>query len=173
MMTNQNEPWLDTDYDPYEGMDDHERMRAGCLHFIIFIASMMVMLIIAALCNSCTTTKYVEVERTKTDTCYVAQKQRDSIYIEKYRHDSVFIQQRGDTVFYYKWLTVYQDQWRDRVVHDSIYISKTDTLNIETIEVREKSLSLWQRVRMATGTVALFIIAIGIAIYFIRRIFKD
>jgi hypothetical protein len=172
MMTNPNEPWLDTDYDPYKGMDDQDRMLAGCLHIVIFIVGMMVMLVIAALCNSCTTTKYVEVERTKTDTCYVTQHQRDSIYIEKYRHDSVSIQQRGDTVFVNKWLTVYQDQWRDRVVHDSIYLSKTDTLNLVKVEVREKPLTPWQRTRMACGTASLVIVAFGIVICFIRRILK-
>jgi hypothetical protein len=172
MMTNPNEPWLDMDYDPYKGMDDQDRMLAGCLHIVIFIVGMMVMLVIAALCNICTTTKYVEVERTKTDTCYVTQHQRDSIYIEKYRHDSVFIQQRGDTVFVNKWLTVYQDQWRDRVVHDSIYLSKTDTLNLVKVEVREKPLTPWQRTRMACGTASLVIVAFGIVICFIRRILK-
>jgi hypothetical protein len=78
----------------------------------------------------------------------------------------------GDTVFVNKWLTVYQDQWRDRVVHDSIYLSKTDTLNLVKVEVREKPLTPWQRTRMACGTASLVIVAFGIVICFIRRILK-
>lgn len=173
MITNPEDPYHNADYDPFKGLSDDDRMRAGCLQFAMFILMMAALIAVAAVFGSCTTTRYVDVERVKTDTCYVVQKQRDSIYVEKYRHDSVFIQQRGDTVFFYKWLTVYQDQWRDRVVHDSIYLSKTDTLNIETIEVREKPLTPWQRTRMACGTVSLFLVAIGLAIYFIRRTFND
>ena len=44
----------------------------------------------------------------------------DSVYV----HDSVYIRE-GDTVFIIRWRTF----WRDRLVHDTVYDHRTDTIH--------------------------------------------
>ena len=69
-----------------------EASYRGCFFTSIGI---VVLAIIALLLSSCTTTKYVEVPVTKTDTLIVTDHQRDSVYL----HDSITIKQQGDTIW--------------------------------------------------------------------------
>ena len=106
---------------------------------------------------SCKTKERI-VETVRTDTCYVDRWQRDSIYIETLKHDSVLIREKGDSVLIERWHTQYVDRWRDRIVHDSIYIAHTDTLR-QTVTV-PATLSHWQRFRMSLGNIALLVLLI-------------
>ena len=76
---NPNEPWMQTGYDPYKGMSLKERQQAGCIHGVLFVVAVVVLIIIAALCHGCTTTKEVIVEKVRTDTVYQNHMQHDSI----------------------------------------------------------------------------------------------
>lgn len=44
-----NDVWRMTGYDPYKGMTDDERMKAGCLQVIAFVVTALMLLILAAL----------------------------------------------------------------------------------------------------------------------------
>lgn len=116
--------------------------------------------LLSLMLTGCKTHEQV-VEVVRTDTIIVKNIQRDSIYIEQEKHDSVYIHQQGDTVLIEKWHTEWRDRWRDKVLHDSIYIAKRDTVT-HYIEV-EKSLTKWQQMRLTLGGVMLWMmLALGI-----------
>jgi hypothetical protein len=58
---NPNDNWMQTGYDPYKGMNDVDRMTAGCLQGVAVIVAVILGLLLCALLSSCTTTKYVTV----------------------------------------------------------------------------------------------------------------
>ena len=131
-------------------------VTGGCLsHVIIFIVGFLLAVL---LLGSCTTTKYVTVPEVHTDTLMVTQHSRDSIYV----HDSIWVseQQRGDTILLTttKWLTKYVE----RLSHDTIYKSKTDSVpQPYPVEVKVPAdLTWWQRFRLHTGDIALAVLGI-------------
>ena len=73
-----------------------------------------VILIMALIFTSCTTTRVVE--RVRTDTLMITKHQRDSIWL----HDSTIVKVKGDTVEVERWHTKYVE----KAVHDTIYIKK-------------------------------------------------
>ena len=72
--------------------------------------------------GACRSVRYIPVERVHHDSVTNILYQRDSIY----QHDSVFIREREDTVLVERWHT----RWRDRVSHDTLYMSKADTIRV-------------------------------------------
>lgn len=58
---NPNDNWMQTGYDPYKGMNDVDRMTAGCLQGMAVIVAVILGLLLCALLSGCTTTKYVPV----------------------------------------------------------------------------------------------------------------
>lgn len=129
----------------------------GCVGFILVP---VIVMIIVFLLGGCAPARTIEREAVRTDTVVVNNTQRDSIFVETLRHDSIFVQMKGDTVIFTRWRTEYRDRWRDRLIHDSIYIAHTDTLRTETTVEVPQRLSLWQRTRMAIGTLALLLIGL-------------
>ena len=131
-------------------------------HTIIALAAAVVLL---AGCK--TKERVVSVEHQTTDTLWQTQVQRDSIYII----DSTYIYEwtDGDTVH------ITRDRWKTRYVErmkrDTVYRSKTDTVNVAYETVREVPcrLTWWQQVRMALGTVALMAGALWLAVRAFRR----
>jgi len=120
--------------------------------------SVVVLLAVAAVLGSCTTTKYVEVPKVHTDTLYVSKMQKDSIYL----HDSIFVNQwqSGDTIYQTRdrWHTA----WRDRLVTDTVLHMVTDTVPKPYPVIQEKkveaALTWWQRFRMMLGDIAIIIV---------------
>ena len=127
------------------------------------IALCMAVLVALSLLSSCTTTKYVEVERVMYDTTYVTKWQKDSVWL----HDSVLVKDRGDTVLIEKWHT----EWRDRLRVDTLYKATHDTIPqpYPVTEYVEKELSWWQQLRLWLGNVLLAVLA-GAAVYGVIRI---
>lgn len=119
---------------------------------------------IALLC-SCTRTVYtpVETERYHTDTLRIIQQRTDSILLR----DSVSLITRNDTVFY----TKYRDRTRlvERV--DTVYKHIADSARISVPYPVEKSLSWWQRTKMACGNIAIWfiILFIGYILFLLLR----
>lgn len=101
---------------------------------------------------SCQSVKYVPVETVRTDSIYINQVQRDSIY----RHDSIYIREKGDTV----WMEKYKYIYRDKIVRDTMYINRTDTIR-ESYPV-EKELTHWQQIKLELGGWAFGIIIVFI-----------
>lgn len=137
---NPNDMWRNNGYDPYKGMSDEERMKAGCIQLAGIVGTIIVALLICALFGSCTTTKYVQVPVVHNDTTIVTKHHRDSIYVEK--HDSIVLQTKGDTVTIDRWH--FRDRWRDRVMVDTFYQSKTDTVIVVKEAAKAEAVPLWK-----------------------------
>ena len=50
--TNPNDPWMQTGYDPFKGMSEDERMKAGCMQAVVFVLMIALGLGNARLCIS-------------------------------------------------------------------------------------------------------------------------
>lgn len=137
-----------------------QNVLVGCVGFIIVPIILMVIIFLFGACSPAQT---VVRDVVRTDTVIVNNTQRDSIYIETLRHDSVFVKMKGDTVIFTHWRTEYRDRWRDRIVHDSIFIAHTDTLRTETTVEVERRSPMWKRALMTVGALALLVIVMGVA----------
>lgn len=137
--------------DPYKGLTDDERMKAGCLQGLGYIVAVVIAFAVCALFGSCTTTKYVPVIEHHTDTLIQAKVQHDSIHV----HDSISVTQNGDTVRIEKWHTKYVESIR----HDTLYIAKNDTVPQPYPVIKEvpAELTWWQQLRMHIGGILLFV----------------
>ena len=122
---------------------------------------------------SCRTQERV-VEVVKTDTLIIKDVQRDSIYVESLKHDSIYIHQKGDTVLIEKWHTEWRDRWRDREKHDTLYISKHDTISqtiVKTdVKEKEKKLTWWEKVRLHLANILLWLLLIVAIIFGVKWI---
>lgn len=113
----------------------------------------------------CSRTQYVPVETVRRDSIYLTQIQRDSIY----KYDSIYIKERGDTVFVdrYKYLFV------DKLRHDTLYLSRTDTVRVPYPVERE--LTRWERFRLDVGgyavcaVVVTILIVVGYTVYKLKK----
>ena len=125
---------------------------------IIFFVSLM--LVMSIIC-SCTTTK--TVERVKRDSVYVDLLKRDSIY----QRDSIYMLIKGDTVYKYE----YKYRYRDKLLRDTISISKTDSIPypVEVPKYVDKKLSWWQSTLIYTGAIAWIVAIIGLAYWTNKR----
>ena len=107
--------------------------------------------------SSCTTTKYVEVEKVRTDTVYKSKVERDSVWL----HDSVEVNVKGDTVLVEKWHT----KIKETFVYDTLQVLKKDSIPVPypVTKYVEKELSWWQQTCMyiAYAVIALLVIFFG------------
>jgi hypothetical protein len=151
--SNPNDYWQRHD-DPYLGMSDDERMKAGCLQCLLYLVAVGIALAVCALFGSCTTTKYVPVIEHRTDTLIQTNHQHDSIYV----HDSIMISKQGDTVRIERWHTKYVE----REVHDTTYISKTDSIPKPYPVIQEvpADLTWWQQTRIHLANIVLWLLLI-------------
>ena len=124
---------------------------------IFFVTLMLVMSIVC----SCTTTR--TVERVKRDSVYVDRLKRDSIY----QRDSIYMLIKGDTVYKYEYKYLY----RDKLLRDTISISKTDSIPypIEVPKYVDKKLSWWQSTLLYTGAIAWIVAIIGLVYWTNKR----
>lgn len=114
----------------------------------------------------CTTTKYVEVERIKTDTIYQKQLQLDSIWL----HDSIYFSEKGDTIRIETWHTKYVERLRV----DTCYIATHDTIpKPYPVEVKVPAQLSWiQQAKQHLANAVLWLIAIVVVIYVGKGFFK-
>lgn len=110
-------------------------------------------------------TKERVVEVVRTDTLIQVKVDRDSVYVE--RHDSIVTNIQGDTVTIEKWH--WRDRWREKERHDTLYVSKHDTVRVKEVVTKQngEKIGWWQRVRMTVGDfvlwlVVLFAVVLGI-----------
>ena len=131
------------------------RDRIGVIIFLVTL-----MLVMSIVC-SCTTTR--TVERVKRDSVYVDRLKRDSIY----QRDSIYMLIKGDTVYKYEYKYLY----RDKLLRDTISISKTDSIPypVEVSKYVDKKLSWWQSTLIYTGAIAWVIAIIGLAYWTNKR----
>ncbi len=115
--------------------------------------------IILMLMCSCKQTEYVAAECVSTDTEHTRHEKRDSVYVR----DSIFVYMNGDTVREYRDRVM----WRDRLVHDTVYIERTDSVPYR-VEV-EKPLTQWERTKIEAGGWAIGAICGGILLTLMKR----
>ena len=108
--------------------------------------------------NACST-RYVPVESVRVDSVRVETVRRDSVVLR----DSIYVVQRGDTVYKTKYKYVY----RDRVLRDTFYHVKCDTVT-KVVKV-EKELSFWQKKKIELGGAAMLLIPLLILLL-IKRV---
>jgi hypothetical protein len=146
----------DWEYEEGKELSDMADVARGCLHMILTMIAFIVLLCLVLSMVSCTTTKYVEVPVTHTDTLIQTKVQRDSIW----KHDSIYLHEwmKGDTVYIEKtrWLTGYKERLRI----DTVYRSRIDTIyrNIEIPQEKDAtSLTWWQQTKMHIGGVVFWL----------------
>lgn len=119
-------------------------------------------LLLSLLAFSCTTTEYVPVETTKTDSIYISLFERDSIYV----HDSVYVRDKGDTVYIEKVKYLYKEKVRT----DTIYAERTDSIRIPYPV--ERKLGKWEETYLAVGRITLWAVIIIILIVVGSMVYK-
>lgn len=159
---NPNEPWMQTGYDPFKGMSDDERAKAGCLQGLAYIGMIVLGLLLCALLGSCTTTKYVEVPVVHTDTLIQTKVLKDSVYLK----DSTHVSEKGDTVRIDHWHTEYVK----KEVHDTLYQARVDSVPypVEVVKEVPAQLTWWQRTRLHLFNI-IGIALILIAVFYIGK----
>lgn len=155
---NPNDLWRNNGYDPYKGMTNKERMKAGCLQGVVFIVMLFLGLLLCALLGSCTTERTVTVERVRTDTVRQCLTLRDSIWM----HDSIRVTEKGDTVRIEKWHTKYVE----KQVHDTIYKSRVDSVPVphDVIKKVPRERGWLEKLLLGIGGAAVLAVIIGIVV---------
>lgn len=101
-----------------------------------------VLLILAVIILTCCKTtervEYVPVETVKTEYRDRIVETYDSVHIT----DSVYVAVKGDTTLVYK----YRDRWKLKLVHDTAYVNRTDSIRIPYPV--EKKLSKWEQFKV-------------------------
>ena len=156
---NPNEMWKHNGYDPYKGLSDEERLKAGCFQVVAVVGGFIAAMLICALFGSCTTTKYVPVPEYHKDTLRQVTVRHDSVMVR----DSIHVTEKGDTVRIERWHT----QWRDRWRTDTIYQSKRDSVPypVEVIKEVPAKLTWWQQTRLHLANILLYLLLIVGIIY--------
>lgn len=115
--------------------------------------TIFILLLTILLAGCKTKTMVITVPEFRTDTCFITKEQRDSIWL----HDSIYVseKQKGDTI--YLWQERWHTKYIEKNVHDTTYISKTDSVPVPypVPEYVEKQLSWWQVTRITVGTLAM------------------
>lgn len=126
--------------------------------------TIIILILLLAMCSGCKVVQPVIVP---------GEQVHDTIYQKELQHDSIVILDSLVTIITTINDTVYQtrDRWhteyRDRYVHDSIYIAKSDTITTVVHETTNE-LTSWQRMEVWFGKAFLIIIAISIIIATIK-----
>lgn len=116
-----------------------------------------------ALCG-CKAVKYVPVETVRTE----FQDKVREVHTTDSVTDTRFVYVKGDTVIDYR----DRVRWRDRLVYDSIFIERTDSVQIPYPVERE--LTRWQRTKMDFGGMAMgaLVIVLCFAVAWLIKRFK-
>ena len=153
--------WNPGEPDLYKDMEDDERIVNTICHIAGMVICFVIMLGLCAMCSSCTTTKYVPVIEHHTDTLIQMKIMKDSVYLK----DSTHVSEKGDTVKIEHWRT----EFVKKEVHDTIYISKTDSIPapypVEVIKEVPAELSWWQRLKMKVGGAAIILCLLAFLIW--------
>ena len=141
---------------------DDEDYRKARRNLVIILVIMTAGFALSLLCG-CKAKEVVTVERVRTDTLLWYSNIRDSVVVK----DSVYIRDGGDTVVVERWHT----RWRERVVKDTVYKSRLDSVPMPypVVKMVEKELSLWQKIRMHAGEAVLAILGAGVVLAIFRR----
>ena len=141
-----------------------ETKRNGCVGVLLWMLIILLAGFVLIGLGACRSVRYIPVESVRHDSVVTILHHRDSIY----QNDSVYIKEKADTLLIERWHT----RWRDRVSHDTLYMSKTDTIMIP-VPV-ERKLTKAERTyitigKWSVGVVAGLVLAAICFIFFRRR----
>ena len=161
--SNQDDFWFKKSVEDLPQEEQEEvTIRSIAIGCMMYAAAFLILYVVMLLA-SCTTPKVLETVR--TDTVWRNRSATDSIFI----HDSVVVAEThwGDTVRLVtdRWHT----RWRDRVVHDTTYVSNRDTVAAYANESLPSPITGWQHFLMWTGRIALAAIACAVVVLVFRR----
>lgn len=127
---------------------------------------LLYILLLASVCMSCRSIKYVPVETVRHDSIYINRIKYDSIY----HKDSIYMLIKGDTVYTYK----YKYQYRDKLIRDTVNVTKRDSIPypvevVKTVTV-EKALSWWQTLFIWTGGIVWVVGIIALIVWTNKKI---
>lgn len=170
---NPNDPWMNQGYDPYKGLDEHEKVIAVLLQVISVVVSCIVGLLLCCLFSSCTTTQYVPVVETHeqhhwhTDSIH----HKDSIIRETnttiMELDSAAMAQYGIQLKSAEraWLVRTQELERQlqqmaRLIQDRNTVH--DSIPVPTPVIKEvpAQLTWWQEARLHLANIMLYVLLI-------------
>lgn len=166
-----NSPWMPPGYDPYEGMSDEEREKAGCMQGAMMAVFVIILFALMALFSSCTTTRYVTVPEVHehwqhtTDTIL----RRDSIVSQQ----TTLIREVDSATMarYGIQMSALQTAWliqTDRLQRElsELRQTKADTtvirdsipVPVEVIKEVPARLTWWQQTRISVGGILLWLL---------------
>ena len=149
-----------TDYNDNKFNEADEERMLEVIHRLVYaLVAAAVGILLCALFSGCTTTKYVTVPEYHTDTLRQVTVRHDSVMV----HDSIHVSEKGDTVRIERWHT----QYRDRIVRDTIYQSKRDSIPypVEVVKEVPAKLTWWQQTRLHLANILLWLLALLAVIY--------
>jgi hypothetical protein len=157
--SNPNSFWTDEERKFYKGLNDEERIAAAILRIVYTCLTLLVAVLLCALFSGCTTTKYVPVPEYHTDTLRQVTVRHDSVMV----HDSIHVSEKGNTVRIERWHT----QYLDRIVRDTVYQSKHDSIpyHVEVVKEVPAKLTWWQQTRLHLANILLWLLALLAVIY--------
>jgi hypothetical protein len=158
----------DWEYEEGKELSDMADVAKGCFHMILTMIAFIVLLCLVLSVVSCTTTKYIEVPVTHTDTLIQTKVQRDSIW----KHDSIYLHEwmKGDTVYIEKtrWLTGYKERLRI----DTVYKSRTDTITKTITVAKTDFLTWWQQTRIKFANVMIYLAILIFVVWLAKKILR-
>lgn len=128
----------------------------------------LILMAAVALLASCKThERILTIETVRTDTTYITRHERDSIH----EHDSIRVseKQRGDTIL------VEVERVRriyiDKTKHDTIFISKTDSVPRPYPVIKEvpAPLTWWQHTRLHLANIMLWALGLWVVVRIWKR----
>ena len=144
-----------------------ETKRNGCVGVLLWMLIILLAGFVLIGMGACRSVRYIPVESVRLDSVVTILHHRDSIY----QHDSVYIREKADTVLIERWHT----RWRDRVSHDTLYMSKVDTVRVP-VPV-ERKLTKAERTYITIGKWSVGVVAgvvfAAICFIFFRRKFSS
>ena len=141
-----------------------EQKRNGCVGVLLWMLIILLAGFVLIGLGACRSVRYIPVESVRHDSVVTILHHRDSIY----QHDSVYIKEKADTLLIERWHT----RWRDRVIHDTLYISKVDTIRIPVPVERKLTKSERTYItigKWSVGVVTGLVLAAICFIFFRRR----
>lgn len=141
-----------------------ETKRNGCVGVLLWMLINLLAGFVLIGLGACRSVRYIPVESVRHDSVVTILHHRDSIY----QHDSVYIKEKADTVLIERWHT----RWRERVSHDTLYMSKTDTIRVPVPVERKLSKSERTYItigKWSVGAVAGLVLAAICFIFYKRR----
>lgn len=127
-----------------------------------FITPFFILMLVLA---SCSPRLYDgAINRMQRDTVYVNRIQVDSVF----RRDSVYIREKNDTVI------IYKERIREKykLLRDTTYIHRTDTLTLTQVRMVEKQLTKWQSFSIVLGRLSMVAILVAIIFVALRKWLK-